>query len=74
MVNMMLQSVGKALSASVTAAARQGLFFIPFILTLPKILDLTGVFYAQPLADICTFLLSVPMAMHFLKEMKRNEK
>lgn len=33
--NMMLQTIGKPLKASVTAAARSGIFFIPAILILP---------------------------------------
>ena len=70
MANMMLQSVGRAFSASVTAAARQGLFFIPLILLLPRYFAIEGIFYAQPLADVCTFLLSLPLALHFLEEMK----
>lgn len=74
MVNMMLQSVGKAVSASATAAARQGLFFIPMILILPRFFSLNGVFYAQPLADVCTFLLTLPLAFRFLNQLKQGDR
>ena len=69
MVNMMLQSVGKAVPASITAACRQGLFFIPMVLILPGLWGMNGVYFAQPLADFFTLLLSVPFGLHFLKQL-----
>ena len=68
--NMMLQSMGQGLKASITASARSGLFFIPLILILPRLFGLTGVELAQPLADIGSVLLSVPLAASELKKMK----
>ena len=68
--NMMLQSIGKGLKASITAMARNGLFFIPAILILPIFLGLTGVEMAQMVADICSFLLVIPMARSELKKMR----
>ena len=69
MVNMMLQSVGKAVPASIMAACRQGLFFIPMVLILPGLWGMKGVYFAQPLADFFTLLLSVPFGLHFLKQL-----
>lgn len=68
--NMMLQSIGRGFKASVTASARNGLFFIPLILILPGIFGLTGVELTQPVADVLSFLLSVPLARSELKNMK----
>ncbi len=73
MSNMMLQSVGKVGKASLLAAARQGLFLIPFIMILPMFLNLLGVQMSQMCSDICSFLLAVPLALSFLKEMKESE-
>lgn len=73
MSNMMLQSVGKVVRASILAAARQGLFLIPFILILPTFLGLLGVQMSQMCADICSFLLAVPLAGSLLKEMKEEK-
>ncbi len=70
MSNMMMQSIGKALKASITAAARQGLFFLPLILILPHFFGLLGVQMSQACSDVCTFILSVPLALSVLKEMK----
>lgn len=73
MCNMMLQSIGKAAKASIVAAARQGLFFLPLILILPPLYGIWGVQICQPLADICAFLLSVPLGLSTLQEMKRQD-
>ena len=70
MSNMMLQSCGLGLKASITASARNGIFFIPLILILPLFLGLTGVELTQPIADVLTFFLAVPLAYSELKTMK----
>lgn len=74
MSNMMLQSIGKALKASVLVAARQGLFFIPFILILPRLFGLLGVEICQMVSDICSFVLAVPLCISVLNEMKKQEE
>lgn len=73
MCNMMLQSIGKAFKASVVAAARQGLFFLPFIWILPVFTGLLGVQMCQAWADFCSFLLAVPLGISVLREMKGME-
>ncbi len=67
--NMMLQSIGKGLKASITASARNGFFFIPLILILPRLLGLTGVEITQACADVLSFALAVPMAWSELRKM-----
>ena len=71
--NMMLQSIGKATSASIVAAARQGLFFIPLIIILPRMFGLLGIQLCQPISDVFAFLLTVPMGLYALREMKEQE-
>lgn len=71
--NMMLQSIGKGVKASVLASARNGLFFIPAILILPLLFGLTGVEIAQTAADACSFVLSLPLGLSELKKMKRPQ-
>ena len=77
MSNMMLQSLGKSAKASIVAASRQGLFFLPLIFILPKLFGLTGVQICQPIADIFTLIISVPLTLGVLRELKEldnNEK
>ena len=72
--NMMLQTIGMAMKASVTALARQGIFFIPLILILPMLLGLRGVQLAQMFADVCSFGLSVPLGWGVLKTMDHDKE
>lgn len=74
MCNMMLQSIGKAFKASVVAAARQGLFFLPLIWILPYVIGLPGVQVCQPIADVLALTLSIPLGISVLKELKEAEK
>jgi putative MATE family efflux protein len=70
LTNMMLQATGKSLKSSITSSARNGIFFIPLILILPRIFGLLGVEMTQSWADVLTFFLAVPLAYSELKKMK----
>jgi putative MATE family efflux protein len=73
--NMLLQTIGKSVRASIIAVSRQGLFFLPVILILPHKMGLLGVQISQPIADACTFLISLPIALSVLKELQlQNNK
>ena len=74
--NMAYQNMGKVVGATVLALARQGITFIPVILTLPRLLDnsLLGVYLAQPIADVLAFLISVPMAIKLIRELTSMEQ
>ena len=69
MCNMMLQSIGKGVKASIVSSARQGIFFLPLIMVLPRFLGLTGVEVCQAISDVCAFLLSIPIGMSVIREM-----
>lgn len=73
MCNMMLQSIGKAVKASIVAAARQGLFFLPLIWVLPVFFNLLGVQMCQTISDVLSFTLAIPLGISVLNEMKRAE-
>ena len=70
--NMMFQSIGKSGRATFLACCRQGVCFIPLILTLPRIWGLSGIELCQPIADGLTFCISVPFLLPFLKELKEQ--
>lgn len=74
MNNMMLQTVGETGRASILAAARQGVFFIPAVLILPRFLEFKGVMMAQPTSDVCAFLLAIPLSVGFLRKMRGMEQ
>lgn len=72
--NMMLQTIGLAGPATLLAAARQGLFFIPAVWALEKAFGLLGVQTAQPVADVLAFLLALPLCLPVLRGFAQKER
>jgi len=73
MSNMLMQATGRTIPATFLAVARQGLFFIPMVLILPAILDVTGIQMAQSAADLLTFLCAVPIQIHVLRSFPNEQ-
>ncbi len=73
-VNQLYQCLGYVKGATLLASCRQGIFFIPLIYLLPALLGLDGVLMTQPLADLCTFLVSVPFNIWFLYRVLPSKK
>ena len=71
--NMTFQSVGASGRATFLACCRQGVFFIPLILILPRTHGLFGVEICQPIADVLTFLVSLPFLIVFLQQLGRMD-
>ena len=67
--NMLLQSIGKGVRATLLATCRSGLYYIPLMLIFPGILGILGIEITQMCADILTFLTAVPFARSILKEL-----
>lgn len=74
MCNMMLQSIGKGLKASIVASARQGIFFLPLIAILPHFFGLPGVEMCQAVSDIFALTVSVPLGVSVIREMKAQQR
>ena len=72
MSNMMEQSMGRTVSATFLAVARQGVFFIPSVLILTALLGITGIQMAQACADLLTLLCAIPIHLHVIKTMERE--
>jgi len=68
---MMLQTIGKAAHASTLAASRHGIFILGYLLILPRFFGLLGIQLSQPMADMSSFLLSIPLTIGVLREMKK---
>lgn len=71
--NMMMQTTAYTFQASMTALARQGLFFLPLIAVLPLAMGLMGIQIAQPIADLLTFGLTALLQRNVLKKMSALE-
>lgn len=67
MMTITYQTIGDSRYGLFLSFIRQGLFYIPFILTLPRFLGVKGIYFSQPAADILTILVCVCS----IKSMKR---
>jgi Na+-driven multidrug efflux pump len=68
LVSFMLQTMGKAVPASILAFSRQGLFLIPLRFILVPVLGVLGIQICIPIADFCTFLLALPLGISALRK------
>ncbi len=73
LTNMTTQVMGKVFSATIQALSRQGIFFVPAALLLPRLFGLTGLAWAQPCSDICAALISVFILRGVWLEMRETQ-
>ena len=66
--NMLLQTTGQVVPASVLGVARQA-FLIPCLGLFTGLFGLTGLQMSQPVADTLTFVIAIPMAVKFLRRL-----
>lgn len=71
MSNMYLQNIRSTARATVLAAARQGLVFIPVMFILSAWFKLVGLQSAQLVSDVITFILAVPLTVPALRSMAK---
>lgn len=81
MCTMLTQTMGLVVPASLLSLARQGLFFIPVVIGLPYLIawaipaldPILGVQMAQPMADIGTAVVSVPVCVRVMRRHLRKD-
>lgn len=59
MMTITYQTIGDSRYGLFLSFIRQGLFYIPFILTLPRFLGVKGIYLSQPAADILTIIVCI---------------
>ena len=62
--------MGKATEGCILGACRQGICFVPAILILPTVWGLSGILYAQPMADIISAIVTAVMAVRLHRELR----
>lgn len=72
--NMLMQSTRHIKAATFLSMNRQGIYFIPAILILPRILGLTGVEISQFVADALSAVTAIPYAIHFFRKLEKLAK
>lgn len=59
MMTITFQTIGDAKYGLFLSLIRQGLFYVPFILLLPRFFGVVGIYLSQPAADVLTILVCV---------------
>lgn len=67
-----MQSVGKAKSAMILGLLRQVILLIPMIMVLPKFFELNGVWYAQPVSDFLSTMITIVVLVKELGRYKTD--
>ena len=67
MMTITFQTIGSSRMGLFLSLVRQGLCYVPFILILPKLLGVNGIYFSQPAAD----LLTVAVCVALIRPMKR---
>ena len=67
-------ALGKGTAGFFLGACRQGICFVPIILLLPAIWGMSGILYAQPIADIISAIITVFMVFNLHRKLLMEEK
>ncbi|MDE6627669.1 MAG: MATE family efflux transporter [Lachnospiraceae bacterium] len=67
--SMLFQSVGENKKASWVSMLRSGVCFIPILVVFSHAFDLFGIQIAQPVADVLTFLLTMPLGLSYIRKL-----
>ncbi|MGN1115654.1 MAG: MATE family efflux transporter [Candidatus Ornithomonoglobus sp.] len=70
---MLMQSTGKKLGASVLSATRSGIIFIPALLILSRLRGLSGIQEAQPAALALSVIPTIYLAVHFFRTLPAKD-
>ncbi len=70
--NMLVQSIRIPTTATLLALSRQGLFYIPLILILPRVIGESGVAYTQAFSDFLSFLLTLIIVPKIVKKIRQK--
>lgn len=71
---MLFQSTGRRVGASILSALRSGLFFIPALLILSEIRGLRGIEEAQPVSLLVSVPLYVVFALVFFRRLPKEDR
>lgn len=67
-------ALGKAKEGFILGACRQGICFVPVIIIMTFAWGMEGIIYAQPVADVISTVITIFMALHLHKELKRQKQ
>ena len=73
MASVSYQVVGSKIAAAVLSVSRQGLFYIPAVLILPRLFFLIGVQCCQAVSDVGSAIFALPFMFAFLKSLNKGD-
>ncbi|MBP5606203.1 MAG: MATE family efflux transporter, partial [Ruminiclostridium sp.] len=71
---MLFQSTGQRLSASLLTSLRSGVLLIPLLFIMSSLRGLAGIQEAQPLALLLSVPITIPFAVAFFKKLPKEDK
>ena len=71
--NMLMQSTRHVKQATFLSMNRQGFYFIPAILILPRLIGLFGVEISQAIADLLSTFTAIPYLVWFFRKLRHLE-
>ena len=71
--NMLFQSIGKSGRATFLSCLRSGLCYIPILIILTRVMSLTGVEIAQPIADAVASIITIPFVVQFFSKLPKED-
>jgi putative MATE family efflux protein len=74
MSNMMTQTIGKPVEASLLAMSRQGLFLIPALLIFTPLLGLLGIQISPTISNMAAFIFAIPLVKGVLRKMNEDSQ
>lgn len=74
MCNMLTQTIGYSMQATLISISRQGIFLIPALLILPRQFGLNGLLISQPVADLFTFVVAFIVLRRVLADLERKQQ
>ena len=71
--NMLFQSIGENKKAALLSTLRSGLVFIPILVVFAYAFKLKGIQASQPIADVITFFITLPLVIRFITTLPEDE-
>ena len=65
LMNVLTQSMGLPVRASLIASGRQGYVLIPLLMVLPRLFGVTGIIIAQPVSDLVSLVIGWALISDF---------
>ena len=65
------QAIGHARPSILLTLIRQVLALVPFIIGLPMLIGVKGIFFAQPASDLITLLVSIWLLKKFFNQLRQ---